>query len=69
MSDFFGEYTVQNEWMSKTEEERKQKINQIVRRLCIAELEKRVHFDYNKDVAWMGEPSDSEKKEVSESCL
>ncbi len=69
MNDFFGDYIIRNEWMSNTEEERKQKINQIVRRLCIAELEKREHFDFNKDVARSKDTSNPENKEVSESCL
>ena len=68
MDAILGKYTILNKWTEKAEEKRKQMINQIIRKLCIAELEKKSHFYYNKDVAWTGDASDPEKKEVSNSC-
>lgn len=52
------EYVVINTFSGIIEAERKEKINNAVRNLCIIDIEKTIELDYNIDVAFHGSVSD-----------
>jgi len=58
-------YDVKNIFLSKTQEEMKQKINLKIKNLCVMDVEKIYGFDYNTDVALLGDTSEIKKGEVS----
>lgn len=68
MKNILCEYNITNMFLSKTEDELKQKINKKIRSLCITDIEKVYSLDYNIDVAFLGDTSKSKIKEVSEQC-
>ncbi len=68
MKNILCEYTITNVFSSKSEDELKQNINKKIRCLCITDIEKTYSFDYNIDVAFLGDTSNLKKKEVSELC-
>lgn len=68
MKNILCEYNITNVFLSKTEDELKQKINKKIRSLCITDIEKVYGLDYNTCVAFLGDTSNLKKKEVSEQC-
>ena len=68
MKNILCEYSLTNVFLSETEDELKQNINKKIRYLCITDIEKVYSLDYNIGVAFLGDTSKSEIKEVSEQC-
>ncbi len=65
MKNNLCDYEVKNIFISKTQEEMKQKINSKIRNLCVMDVEKIYGFDYNIDVHILGDTSEFKKGEVS----
>ena len=57
------EYIVVNAFSEISEAERKEKINNSIRSLCVLDIEKSAELVYNEDVAFHGSVSDLEKEE------
>ncbi len=68
MKNILCEYTITNVFSSESENERKLNINKKIRSLCITDIEKTYSLDYNIGVAFLGDTSNSNIKEVSELC-
>ncbi|MBE6780444.1 MAG: hypothetical protein E7545_05640 [Ruminococcaceae bacterium] len=56
-----NKYIVKNAFSAIGEEERKDRINNAIRSLCIRDIEKAANFDYNIDVTFHGGDSDLKK--------
>lgn len=56
-----NKYIVKNAFSAIGEEERKDRINNAIRSLCIRDIEKTANFDYNIDVTFHGGDSDLKK--------
>lgn len=65
MKNNLCDYDVKNIFLSKTQDEMKRKINSKIRNLCVMDVEKIYSFDYNIDVTFLGDTSETEKGEVS----
>lgn len=65
MNNNLCDYDVKNIFLSKTQDEMKRKINSKIRNLCVMDVEKIYSFDYNIDVTFLGDTSETEKGEVS----
>ena len=57
------EYIVVNAFSEISEAERKEKINNSIRSLCVLDIEKSGELVYNEDVAFHGSVSDLKKEE------
>lgn len=57
------EYIVVNAFSEISEAERKEKINNSIRSLCVLDIEKSAELVYNEDVAFHGSVSDLKKEE------
>ena len=57
------EYIVVNAFSDLSEEERKERINNVIRTLCVMDIEKSYELDYNNSVAFHGSVSDLKKEE------
>ena len=57
------EYIVVNAFSDLSEAERKEKINNAIRTLCVMDIEKSYELDYNNSVAFHGSVSDLKKEE------
>ncbi len=65
MKNKLCDYEVKNIFVSKTQDEMKRKINSKIRSLCVMDVEKIYSFDYNTDVTFFGDTSETKKREVS----
>lgn len=65
MKNNLCDYEVKNIFVSKNEEEMKEKINSKIRSLCVMDVEKIYSFDYDTNVVLSGDNSEFEKGEVS----
>ena len=65
MKNNLCDYDVKNIFLNKTQDEIKRKINSKIRNLCVMDVEKIYSFDYNIDVTFLGDTSETEKGEVS----
>ncbi len=59
------EYIVVNAFSGISEAERKKKINNSIRTLCVMDIEKLYELDYNNSVAFHGSTQDLSGKECS----
>ena len=57
------EYIVVNAFSEISEAERKEKINNSIRSLCVLDIEKSAELVYNESVAFHGSVSDLKKEE------
>ena len=57
------EYIITNILSDLSEAERKEKINNSIRSLCVLDIEKSAELVYNEDVAFHGSVSDLKKEE------
>ena len=57
------EFIVVNAFSDISEAERKEKINKVIRTLCVLDIEKSAELVYNEDVAFHGSVSDLKKEE------
>lgn len=57
------EYIVVNAFSDLSEEERKERINNAIRTLCVMDIEKSYELDYNNSVVFHGSVSDLKKEE------
>ena len=57
------EYIVVNAFSEISEAERKEKINNSIRSLCVLDIEKSAELVYNENVAFHGSVSDLKKEE------
>ena len=62
------EYIVVNAFSEISEEERKEKINNAIRTLCVMDIEKLYELDYNNSVAFHGSTQDLSGKECFENA-
>ncbi len=65
MKNNLCDYEVKNIFISKIQDEMKQKLNSKIRNLCVMDVEKIYSLDYNIDVHILGDTSKIEKGEVS----
>ena len=65
MKNKLCDYEVKNIFVSKTQDEMKRKINSKIRNLCVMDVEKIYSFDYNTDVTFLVDTSETKKGEVS----
>lgn len=50
-------YKVNNNFVSETQDEMRNRINSKIRNLCLMDVEKIYSFDYNIDVTYLGDTS------------
>ena len=62
------EYIVVNAFSEISEVERKEKINNSIRTLCVMDIEKLYELDYNNSVAFHGSTQDLSGKECFENA-
>lgn len=62
------EYIVVNAFSEISEVERKEKINNAIRTLCVMDIEKLYELDYNNSVAFHGSTQDLSGKECFENA-
>lgn len=62
------DYEIVNIISTNVETELKEKINGIVRTLCIENIEKMSNMDYNMDVTYFDGTSEISEREVSDCC-
>ena len=62
------EYIVVNAFSEISEAERKEKINESIRTLCVMDIEKLYELDYNNSVAFHGSAQDLSGKECFENA-
>ena len=62
------EYIVVNAFSKISEAERKKKINNSIRTLCVMDIEKLYELDYNNSVAFHGSTQDLSGKECFENA-
>ena len=62
------EYIVVNAFSEISEAERKEKINNSIRSLCVMDIEKLYELDYNNSVAFHGSTQDLSGKECFENA-
>ena len=62
------EYVVVNAFSEICEAERKKKINNSIRSLCVMDIEKLYELDYNNSVAFHGSTQDLSGKECFENA-
>ena len=62
------EYIVVNAFSEISEAERKEKINNSIRTLCVMDIEKSYELDYNNSVAFHGSTQDLSGKECFENA-
>ena len=62
------EYIVVNAFSENSEAERKEKINNSIRTLCVMDIEKLYELDYNNSVAFHGSTQDLSGKECFENA-
>ena len=62
------EYIVVNAFSEISEVERKEKINHVIRTLCVMDIEKLYELDYNNSVAFHGSTQDLSGKECFENA-
>lgn len=62
------EYVITNVLSDLSEAERKEKINESIRTLCVMHIEKLYELDYNNSVAFHGSTQDLSGKECFENA-
>lgn len=55
------EYTIVNAFAPISETERKEKINNVIKSLCVLDIEKAAKLDYNIDIEFHGSVLDLER--------